>query len=221
MSVKACLISSAFSGIAARFSMASGAARVRTNCSGSTSPPMTGGNSYRWSQKHYAKNCQLKKLRRETIPKVELRTPHGLEFPQGHPTDDLVDCADEGVPATPVPLGRGEGVPIARACLAHRAYDRGLPTSVLPEDVASRGVHAGHIRYTLPPIILDEFLRDLGGGNLQRCATVITGFHRNIGERKQQGALVRGHKLAIRGQTLKAGQEAQLLFGCWSTHTRS
>jgi hypothetical protein len=72
MSVKACLISSASSGIAARFSMASGAARVCTNCSGSTSPPMTGGNSYRWSQKHYAKNCQLKKLRRETIPKKQL-----------------------------------------------------------------------------------------------------------------------------------------------------
>src|SRR3989454_1734692 len=68
MAVKACWISSAYAGMAARFSMASGAARVRTNGSGSTSPPMPGGNASRWSQKHSAENCQRKKLRRETIP---------------------------------------------------------------------------------------------------------------------------------------------------------
>src|SRR5215471_12313620 len=48
--------------------MASGAVLVRTNCLGSVSPLTTGGSCYRWSQKNCAKNCQLKKLRRETMP---------------------------------------------------------------------------------------------------------------------------------------------------------
>src|SRR2546428_10988515 len=76
MAVKACWISSAYAGMAARFSMASGAARVRTNGSGSTSPPMPCGNASRWSQKHSAENCQRKKLRRETIPKTVKKTTH-------------------------------------------------------------------------------------------------------------------------------------------------
>src|SRR5437879_5731656 len=48
--------------------MASGAVLVRTNCLGSVSPLTTGGSCDRWSQKNCAKNCQLKKLRRETMP---------------------------------------------------------------------------------------------------------------------------------------------------------
>src|SRR6266436_6788942 len=62
------LISNACSGIAVRLPRASGAVRVRTNCSGSASRPTTGGSCYRWNQKHYAKNCQLRNLQRETIP---------------------------------------------------------------------------------------------------------------------------------------------------------
>src|SRR2546422_4318880 len=48
--------------------MAGGVGRARTNSSGSISPPTTGGNCSRWLRKHYAKNCQLKKLPYETIP---------------------------------------------------------------------------------------------------------------------------------------------------------
>src|SRR6266851_196457 len=48
--------------------MANGVGRVRTNCSDSASRRTTGGRSCRWSQKYWHKNCQLKKLRRETIP---------------------------------------------------------------------------------------------------------------------------------------------------------
>src|SRR5438445_664841 len=59
----------ASSGLAAPLRTARGVGRVRTNCSGSISPPMTGGNCYGWIQKHYAKNCQLKKLPYETMPR--------------------------------------------------------------------------------------------------------------------------------------------------------
>src|SRR5262245_50248328 len=55
--------------------MASGAVLVHTNCLGSVSPLTTGGSCYRWSQQNCAKNCQLKKLRRETMPDLLVR--HG------------------------------------------------------------------------------------------------------------------------------------------------
>src|SRR5207244_8702718 len=53
--------------------MAGCVGRSRTNSSGSISPPTTGGNCYRWLRKHYAKNCQLKKLPYETIPNCATR----------------------------------------------------------------------------------------------------------------------------------------------------
>jgi hypothetical protein len=78
------LISNACSGIAVRLPMASGAVLVRTNCLGSVSPLTTGGSCYRWSQKNCAKNCQLKKLRRETMPKC---VPAEEQGPDEHEDD--------------------------------------------------------------------------------------------------------------------------------------
>src|SRR6266446_7417532 len=85
------LISDACSGIAVRLPRASGAVRVRTNCSGSASRPTTGGSCYRWNQKNYAKNCQLRNLQRETIPCSRCRSSPYAGFPHHAMVESDVD----------------------------------------------------------------------------------------------------------------------------------
>jgi len=77
-----------------------GVGQARTNSSGSPSPPTTGGSCDRWTRTYYAKNCQRKKLRRETIPTLESNMSlgggrrHDRDRLMSHALDRIEYCGD-------------------------------------------------------------------------------------------------------------------------------
>lgn len=65
-------------------------------------------------------------------------TAHGLELPERHLPDHLVDIPHECPPGGLVSLSRGEGIAVPMAGLDDLRDDRGLLARVLPENPASR-----------------------------------------------------------------------------------
>ena len=151
------------------------------------------------------------------VQEVELVAADGLELPEGHDLDRPRDLSQEPAPRSLVSSEAGEG-PLKLLVRGSHAVEHGGSLARGLGEPAGRAPAARHPGQNLPPVEVDELLREVPRVERQRLGGVVATLDRQVGQRQEQRELVGGDEAPVGDEALDVEEELDLPLGVGRAH---